>query len=87
MGFVTPGDQDLPAPVSIEIGREYGLLDAETGIDHELFETFVRGTGSAAGKNEKTEGENMHGGQYNSRLSIECVYENLYMMASFTGLI
>ena len=78
MGVVTPGDQDLPAPVSIEIGREYGLLDAETGIDHELFETVARGTSSAAGKNKKTEGENTHGGQYNSRLSLECVYKNPY---------
>ena len=62
MGIVTPGDQELPAPVSIEIGHEYRLLDAETGIDHELFEPIARGTGSAAGKNKKTEGENTHGG-------------------------
>jgi len=70
MGSVTPGDQNLPAPVSIELGHEYGLLDAETGIDHELFETVAGSTSSAEGKNKKTEGKNTHGGQYNSRLSI-----------------
>ena len=77
MGVVTPGDQELPAPVSIEIGHEYGLLDAETGVDHELIETAARGTGSAADK-KKTEGENTHGGQYSSRLLIECAYQYLY---------
>lgn len=69
MGVVTPGDQELPAPVSIEIGHEYGLFDAETGIDHKLIETAAGGTGSAADKNKKTEGENTHGVQYSSRWS------------------
>jgi hypothetical protein len=66
MGGVTPGEQELPPPVSIKIGHEYGLLDAETGIDYELVETFASGTGSVADKNKKTEGESAHGGQYNS---------------------
>ena len=62
MRVVTTRDQDLPAPVAIEIGHEYWLLDAESGIDHELFEAVVSATGSAAGKNKKAEGESTHGG-------------------------
>jgi hypothetical protein len=54
--------------VSIEIGHEYGLLDAETGIDHELFETVASRSSSTADKSKKTERENTHNGQYNSRL-------------------
>ena len=53
VGVVTPGDQDFPAAVSIEIGYEYSLLDAETGIDYELVEVLAGG--STAGKHEKTE--------------------------------
>ena len=53
MGFVTPGDQNFPAAVSMEIGHKYSLLDAETGIDYKLVEVLAGG--NAAGKYEKTE--------------------------------
>jgi hypothetical protein len=65
MGVVTPGNQDLPAAVSIKIGYEYFLLNAKTGIDHKLVEVLAGG--GTAGKHKKTEGGNTHGGQYNSR--------------------
>jgi len=65
VGVVAPGDQELPIPVAIKIGNEYPLLDAETGIDHELVKALTGG--SAAGKQEQTEREATHGGQYNSR--------------------
>jgi len=65
VGIVASGDQDLPIAVPIEVGHEYPLLDAETGIDHELVKALTGG--SAAGKHEKTEREATHGGQYNSR--------------------
>ena len=79
MGVVTSGNQELPAPVSIEIGHEYGLLDAETGIDYELFETVAGGTGGATEKYKKTERENTHDGQYNSRLLMGHAHEDAKM--------
>ena len=65
MGVVAPGDQELPIPVAEKIGHEYPLLDAETGIDHKLVKALTGG--GAAGKQEQTEREATHGGQYNSR--------------------
>ena len=65
MVVVAPGDQNLAAVVFIEIGHEYFLLDAETGIDHELVKILAGS--STADKNKKTEERNTHGGQYNSR--------------------
>ena len=65
MGVVPSGDEDLPITVAMEIGHEYSLLDAETGIDHELVKALAGG--STAGEHEKAKGEATHGGQYNSR--------------------